>query len=207
MARFGTPIRYGYLDRPLPSLDAFQTIFARVPGSAEMPSAGRPFTARLVGRLIAKGISIHAVTLHTGVSSLETEADDLEYQAFYPEPFRVTAETAAAINAARRCRRPVVAVGTTVVRALASATTGDGVRPARGFTRRVVRPRRPAIVVDGLVTGLHDAKGSHIALLEALAGKAMVADGYDAAATAGYLWHEFGDSHLILPKAKRPSDQ
>ena len=196
----GTPVRYGYLQGPPPSLDAYQTLFATEPGSAEMPSAARPFTPRVVAALRGRGVRIAHVTLHTGLSSVEVEAERVEDHPIPPEPFRVPPETAAAVNAARAAGRPVVAVGTTVVRALESAVGPDGqVRAAAGFTRLLVHPGRPVRAVDGLLTGLHDPHASHLAMLHAVAGADLVRTAYDEAVREGYLWHEFGDAHLLLP--------
>lgn len=200
-ARVGRPIRYPYLEAPYPPLEAYQTVFAQTPGSAEMPSAARPFTARIVEKLQAQGSGLVGVTLHTGVSSHEIETDAVEAQVLYAEPFAVPAETAAAVNAARREGRLVIAVGTTVVRALESAWDGERVRPASGFTRLFIHPGRPVQSVDGLLTGLHDPVTSHLAMLYAVAPKEQVRAGYREAVRAGYLWHEFGDSHLLLPRA------
>jgi S-adenosylmethionine:tRNA ribosyltransferase-isomerase len=198
MAAAGSPIRYGYLEPPFPPLDAYQTVFSAVPGSAEMPSAGRPFTPRVLAALTARGVRIAPIVLHAGVSSLEVEAEEVESQPMYPEPFRVPVETAAAVEAARAEGRPVIAVGTTVVRALESAWDGGHVRAAAGFTRLLVHPGRPVRAVDGLITGLHDSAASHLAMLFALADPERVRDAYAEAVREGYLWHEFGDSHLIL---------
>jgi len=184
MERVGTPIRYGYLEPPYPPLAAYQTLFARQPGSAEMPSAGRPFTLRVVDALRARGIDLAEITLHTGVSSHE---------------FEVPRRTADLVTAARQEGRPVIAVGTTVVRALESAWDGERVRPSAGFTRLMIHPGRPVRTVDGLLTGLHDPLASHLALLYAVAPRELVRAGYEEAVREGYLWHEFGDSHLILP--------
>lgn len=199
MERAGSPIRYGYLEPPYPPLADYQTFFSEVPGSAEMPSAARPFTARVVDALRAKGIELAGITLHSGVSSHELEADEVEEQVLYAEPFAVPERTAEAVTAARREGRPVIAVGTTVVRALESAGDGERVRPAAGFTRLLIHPGRPVKSVDGLVTGLHDPLASHLALLYALAPKELVRAGYEEAVREGYLWHEFGDSHLLMP--------
>lgn len=212
IARAGEPIRYGYLEPPFPPLDAYQTIFAETPGSAEMPSAGRPFTHRVLDALRERGVELADITLHAGVSSLEVEAEEVEEQTLYPEPFVVPAETAEAVNAARDGGHPVIAVGTTVVRALESAWDGQRVRPAAGFTRRFVHPGHPMRVVDGLITGLHDPRASHLALLFALADPKTIRDAYATAVRERYLWHEFGDSHLILPtgagpRGKRPLDR
>ncbi|HEY4574687.1 MAG TPA: S-adenosylmethionine:tRNA ribosyltransferase-isomerase, partial [Thermoanaerobaculia bacterium] len=199
MERMGAPIRYGYLEPPYPSLAAYQTLFARQPGSAEMPSAGRPFTPRVVDALRSRGIDLAEITLHTGVSSHEVEADEVERQPLYAEPFAVPRRTAERVNAARQEGRPIVAVGTTVVRALESAWDGERVRPSAGFTRLMIHPGRPVRTVDGLLTGLHDPLASHLALLYAVAPRELVRAGYEEAVREGYLWHEFGDSHLILP--------
>jgi S-adenosylmethionine:tRNA ribosyltransferase-isomerase len=198
MARVGLPIRYGYLIPPYPPLQAYQTLFARAPGSAEMPSAARPFTARVVNELRKKGIGITGITLHTGVSSHEIEAEVVEGQTLYAEPFEVPERTAKAVTVSRHEGRPVIAVGTTVVRALESAWDGERVRPVSGFTRVFVHPGRPAHSVDGLITGLHDPLASHLAMLYAIAPQELVRAAYTEAVREGYLWHEFGDSHLLL---------
>jgi S-adenosylmethionine:tRNA ribosyltransferase-isomerase len=199
MARAGEPIRYGYLEAPYPPIEAYQTLFARVSGSAEMPSAGRPFTPRVLDALRARGIALAEVTLHTGVSSHEVEANEVEEQVLYAEPFAVPERTAEAVTAARREGRPVIAVGTTVVRALESAWDGDRVRTAAGFTRIFIHPGRPVRSVDGLLSGLHDPLASHLAMLYAIAPRERVREAYAEAVREGYLWHELGDSHLLLP--------
>lgn len=198
LALHGSPVRYGYLDRDYP-MDAYQTVFARVPGSAEMPSAARPFTRRVVDRLREKGVRIAPIVLHTGVSSLEVESDELEDQVMYAEPFVVPEETARAVNEARANEGRVIAAGTTVVRALESAWSDGTVRPASGFTRLYIHPGRGVHAVDGLLTGFHDPMASHLAMLYSIAGEEVVRTAYKEAVMAGYLWHEFGDSNLILP--------
>jgi S-adenosylmethionine:tRNA ribosyltransferase-isomerase len=188
LQRHGEPIRYRHLPEPRPLAD-FQTIFASEPGSAEMPSAGRPFSQRVLERLEARGIDVAMIVLHAGVSSLERG------EAPYPERFRVPPATAAAVNAAKR----VIAVGTTVVRALESAAAETGrVRAAEGWTRLVIGPERGARVVDGILTGWHEPDASHLLMLEAIAGRDLVERSYAAALADGYRWHEFGDSHLLL---------
>ena len=201
MAVHGQPIRYGYLRHPQP-LSAYQTVFSAVPGSAEMPSAARPFTRRVVDRLRQRGVSLAGLLLHTGVSSLEMEADRVEDHVLYAEPFHVPARTARAVNQARAEGRRVIAVGTTVVRALESAWDGTQVRPRKGFTRAYVHPGTGSHVVDGLITGLHDPKASHLAMLYAVAGPELIRSGYAEAVRQSYLWHEFGDSHLILTRGR-----
>lgn len=195
----GRPIRYGYVAEPYP-LAAYQTIFAKTPGSAEMPSAGRPFTQGVVRALRQRGVQLAGITLHTGVSSLEIETEQVEAQPMYAEPFHVPVATARLVNATRAAGHRVIAVGTTVVRALESAWDGNKVCPARGFTRLFIHPQRGVQVVDGLVTGFHDPLASHLAMLYAVAGRETIQDSYRVAVEQGYLWHEFGDSHLILTR-------
>jgi S-adenosylmethionine:tRNA ribosyltransferase-isomerase len=200
MAEEGEPIRYAYVEPPFPRLSAYQTIFAERPGSAEMPSAARPFSRRVLDELAWRDIAIAPIELQTGVSSLEV--GDPSGDVMYPEPFVVSTGTAAAVNEARRERRPVIAVGTTVVRALESAWDGERVRAASGFTRLFVHPERYPRTVDGLITGLHDPQATHLAMLHAIAGEKLITAAYREAMREGYLWHEFGDSHLILPRAE-----
>jgi S-adenosylmethionine:tRNA ribosyltransferase-isomerase len=193
LARNGRPIRYSYVPEEWPLCD-YQTVFAAEPGSAEMPSAGRPFTHELVTELLGREILIAPLVLHAGVSSLE------EGERPYPEWFRVPATTARLVTAVRRWGGRVIAVGTTVVRALESAALGDGtVGAAEGWTSLVVTPERGVQVVDGLLTGWHEPGASHLGLLEAVGGRSLVERSYRAALEHGYLWHEFGDVHLILP--------
>jgi S-adenosylmethionine:tRNA ribosyltransferase-isomerase len=193
LGRVGRPIRYSYVPRPHP-ISAYQTVFGRVPGSAEMPSAGRPFTAELVTELATRGALLAPITLHTGVSSPE------QGEPPQPERFAVPAATAALVNHVRSLGARVVAVGTTVTRALESAADEDGtVHAAEGWTDLVLGPRRPARVVSGLVTGWHAPGASHLQLLQAVAGSELVEAAYAEALRARYRWHEFGDSCLLLP--------
>ena len=189
----GRPITYGYVRGRWP-LAAYQTVFATEPGGAEMASAGRPFSGRLVADLVARGIVLAPVTLHAGVSSLEA------HEPPQPERFAVPATTARLVNQARAAGGRVVAVGTTVTRALESvAAVGGTVEPGAGWTDLVLGPDRPARVVAGLVTGWHEPGASHLLLLAAVAGQELVDDAYRAATASGYLWHEFGDACLLLP--------
>ncbi|MGB8385921.1 MAG: S-adenosylmethionine:tRNA ribosyltransferase-isomerase, partial [Dermatophilaceae bacterium] len=188
----GRPIAYGYLSARWP-LTAYQHVFGTVPGSAEMASAARPFTPRLVTRLVSRGVAIAPVLLHTGVSSQEAGEPP------QPERFRVPRATAAAVNALRAMGGRVVAVGTSATRAIESAVVGGQVVEADGWTDRVVTPSDPRQVVDGLLTGWHDALGSHLLLVEAVAGPALTQRAYDEALSNAYDWHEFGDSCLLLP--------
>ena len=199
LAAHGRAIRYAYTDADRP-IAAYQTVFARPPaevhgGSAEMPSAARPFTAELVARLVSRGVQIVPITLHTGVASLES------HEPPYAEWFEVPEPTVRAVRAAKRAGSRVVAVGTTAVRALESAADADGLLcAASGWTELVITPQRGVRVVDGLLTGLHEPRASHLLMLEAIAGRPLLDLSYAEALRERYLWHEFGDLHLLLPR-------
>ncbi|WP_225729666.1 MULTISPECIES: S-adenosylmethionine:tRNA ribosyltransferase-isomerase [unclassified Nocardia] len=192
MAAYGRPITYSYVPQQW-SADYYHTVFGRIPGSAEMPSAARPFTQRLVLDLITSGVAVAPVTLHTGVSSPEAGEPPS------PERFAVPAATARLVNDTRAAGGRVIAVGTTVTRALESAADPAGyVETSSGWTDLVLGEHRPARVVDGLITGWHAPGASHLDLLVAVAGTATVGAAYAAALETGYLWHEFGDSALLF---------
>ena len=187
LAHHGAPIRYDHEPHPRPLQD-HQTIFATHPGSAEMPSAGRPFTKRALTRLRERGIGVQRITLHTGVSSQERGERP------YPERFAVSRHTAERVNAAQR----VIAVGTTVVRALETVADTHGVvHPGEGWTNLVITPERPIRGVDALLTGWHEPDASHLLMLEAFAGRELLERSYAEAVASGYRWHEFGDLHLL----------
>ena len=196
LLRHGEPIRYSYVRRPWP-IEWYQTVFGTRPGSAEMPSASRPFSPEVVARLVARGITFAPLTLHTGVSSLEGDEDP------YPEPYDVPPATARLVSLTRRHGGRVIAVGTTVVRALETAARTAGpsadIGPSAGWTEHVVTPDTPLLAVDGLITGLHEPRSSHLRMLAAFADLDLLGRCYAAAIDRGYLWHEFGDLHLLLP--------
>jgi S-adenosylmethionine:tRNA ribosyltransferase-isomerase len=193
LARHGAPIRYRYVPTAHPLAD-YQTAYAIEPGSAEMPSAGRPLTPAVLTALVAKGVSVAPIVLHTGVSSPERGERP------YPERYRVPESTARLVEATRRWGGRVIAVGTTVVRALETVARPDGTIAAdEGWTALIVTPERGVRAVDGLMTGWHEPDASHLDMLHAVAGRRLVERSYAAALQTGYLWHEFGDLHLILP--------
>ncbi len=190
--RWGQPIRYSYVPDYWP-LDAYQTVYHGELGSAEMASAGRPFTLNTFRLLERRGVQVAMLTLHTGVSSLEL------HEAPYPEMFSVPVSTARAIRSTHNAGGRVIAVGTTVVRALESVADGHGgVHATEGWTDLVITPERGVSVVDGLLTGFHEPEASHLAMLEAIAGREHLVASYGAALDGRYLWHEFGDVHLIV---------
>ena len=196
LLRHGVPIRYSYVGRDWP-LPYYQTVFAREPGSAEMPSASRPFTPSVVTALVARGVLIAPLTLHTGVSSLEADEDP------YPEPYDVPPVAARLVNHVRAGGGRVIAAGTTVVRALETAALGGlpggQVTASAGWTSHVVTPETGVRAVDGLLTGLHEPRSSHLRMLAAFAGPELLDRCYETAIRSRYLWHEFGDVHLLLP--------
>lgn len=192
LARHGHPIRYHYVHHDWP-ISAYQTVFANEPGSAEMPSAARPFTTALVTELVARGVGIAPIVLHTGVSSGEV------HEPPYPERYRVGSATADRINATHASGGRVIAVGTTVVRALETTADMNGQsHPGSGWTDLVIGPQRGVRVVDGLLTGWHEPKASHLLMLEAITGLDALRTAYAHALAERYRWHEFGDSHLIV---------
>jgi S-adenosylmethionine:tRNA ribosyltransferase-isomerase len=192
LAEHGQPIRYAYTAAPWP-LSAYRTPYADTPGSVEMPSAGRALTRRLRRALTARGVEVASLVLHTGVSSPEAGESP------FAEWFEVPECTAAAVAAARREGRRVIAVGTTVVRALESALHDGEMRATAGWTELVVTPKRGVAVIDGLLTGWHEPAASHLQLLAAVADTELLDASYAEALRCGYRWHEFGDLHLILP--------
>jgi S-adenosylmethionine:tRNA ribosyltransferase-isomerase len=151
-----------------------------------MPSASRPFTDRIVTRLVAAGIQFAPILLHTGVASPEA------HERPYPEWFVVPPASRAIVDRAKSDGRRVIAVGTTAVRAIESE--GDS-----GWTDVVITPERGVRLVDGLLTGFHEPRASHLDMLAAIAGPDLLDATYREAVAAGYLWHEFGDVNLLLP--------
>lgn len=189
----GFPIRYAYVREQWP-ISYYQTVYATETGSAEMPSAGRAFTPELITKLMARGVQFAPLLLHTGVASLE------DHEPPYEEYYRVSPETAGIVNAARAAGRRVIAVGTTVVRALETVTDEHGVtHPGEGWTNTIITPERGVRAVNGLLTGLHEPRSTHLAMLQAIAGLPHLETTYAEALKERYLWHEFGDLHLILP--------
>jgi S-adenosylmethionine:tRNA ribosyltransferase-isomerase len=191
LAAAGEPIRYGYVKLRFPLSD-YQTLFAREPGSAEMPSAARPFTPRVVEALRQRGVRIATITLHCGVSSFEAPERPAT------ERYTVPHATAEAVRAARRDRSRVVAVGTTVVRALESSVAGGRVIASSGWTDLVIDERHRIRSIDGLLTGFHEPSATHLWMLEAFLDRPLLDSAYVEAAERGYHYHEFGDVHLVL---------
>lgn len=196
LKHYGSPIRYRYVPQSWDSR-YYQTVYVTEMGSAEMPSAGRAFTPEIITQLVAKGVTVVPLLLHTGVSSME------EHEPPYAEYYRVPTMTACTINSAHENGGRVIAVGTTVVRTLETVADEHGLVHAReGWTETIITPQRGVRVVDGLLSGLHEPKATHLAMLEALAPRNHLVKAYTEALDHGYLWHEFGDLHLILNKPR-----
>lgn len=198
LARDGEPIRYDYVDDTY-HLSHYQTIFGDVPGSVEMPSAGRPFSDRVIRKLRVRGVGIAPITLHTGVSSLETTSSSVK-TALVPERYHVPSLTAQVVNATKARGGRVIAAGTTVVRALESAWDGTSVTESKGITRLAITHPSAVNVVDGLLTGFHEPTASHLAMVGSFIAEDRLRDAYERAIEHGFRWHEFGDVHLILDR-------
>ena len=195
--RLGEPVRYTYVPAALP-IDLYQTVYATEPGSVEMPSAGRALTWELLLRLRRRGIDFAPLSLHTSLSSSRDDVIDAAHPN-YAEHYEISSRTADQVDETRRCGGRVVAVGTTVVRALETAASEDGtVRAETGWTRLHIDGRHALKTVDGLLTGLHEPQASHLDLLSAFVAPARLQAAYDEAVAQGYLWHEFGDANLII---------
>lgn len=195
--RLGQPIRYEYVSRPW-DLDYYQTVYAREPGSAEMPSAGRAFTWKLLLGLKRHGVGLAYISLHAGLSSYMDDALDSQHSASEEEYF-VNCATAERINKTHAQGGRVIAVGTTVVRTLESVSIdGGNVHAGHGYTRLHITANHKLKSVDGLLTGLHEPEASHLDLLTAFLPFQEIHKAYDQAIRRKYLWHEFGDLNLIL---------
>ncbi|GEL78624.1 S-adenosylmethionine:tRNA ribosyltransferase-isomerase [Tenuibacillus multivorans] len=192
----GEPIRYDYIYQPFP-INTYQTVYGSVPGSMEMPSAGRAFTWQIINTLKEKGAKVGFVQLFTGLSYYEK--DRWPNPSNHPERFCVSKEVADLVNQAKRKGNRVIAVGTTVVRALESAgKLGDVVEKNNEYTDLYVNERYERKVVDSLLTGLHEPEASHLDMLTSWLSKDEITALYHEAIERQFLWHEFGDLHLIL---------
>ncbi len=193
MSQFGLPIKYDKLDELYP-LEFYQTFFSISPGSSEMPSAGRAFTDIVVNNLLTKGVVFAPILLHTGVSSLE------EDERPYPEYMEISPLSASIINHAKDSGKRIIAVGTTAMRAVESATNDKGaVQPFLDYTSLFIDENYSMRAINGLLTGFHEPRASHLFMLQSLAGIGHIERAYQIALAKNYYWHQFGDLHLILP--------
>ncbi len=193
LKKYGKPIRYSYVTNDW-DIDYYQTVYANNEGSAEMPSAGRAFSFELITKLVARGVKIAPLVLHTGVSSLES--DELPYEEFYDIPL----ETAKIINQTKKAKKKVIAAGTTVIRALETVIDYDeNIHPGKGLTNILITPEKTIKSVNAMLTGLHEPRATHLSMLQGLVSLDHINKTYQEAIEKKYLWHEFGDLHLLLP--------
>ncbi len=191
-----------YIHAELTDRERYQTVYARVPGSAAAPTAGLHFTPALFERLRAAGVQTDYVTLHVGLDTFQPvrEADAVEHH-IHGEWCELRPETAERINAAKCERRRVIAVGTTSLRTLESAPRGalDGatVSPHVGATELYILPGHQFRVVDGLITNFHLPRSTLLMLVAAFAGRERILDAYATARREGYRFYSFGDAMLI----------
>ncbi|MCC5803415.1 S-adenosylmethionine:tRNA ribosyltransferase-isomerase [Rossellomorea vietnamensis] len=192
----GEPIRYEYISEPWP-LDYYQNVYGSVPGSVEMASAGRAFTWRLLQALKEKGVGIVFILLHAGLSYYGNDRWPMPNH--HPEDYRVSPEAVNEILHAKNRGKRVIAVGTTVVRALETVMTQHGqLQPAEGVTNLYISGDTSLQIVDGLITGLHEPEASHLNLLKAFMSEDKLRHAYQTALAKNYKWHEFGDMNIIL---------
>jgi S-adenosylmethionine:tRNA ribosyltransferase-isomerase len=192
-----------YISRPAPvaaDRERYQTVFARAVGAVAAPTAGLHFTDEVLAALAARGIERVPLTLHVGLGTFAPVREErLDDHAMHEERYDLPAATAEAIGRARAEGRPVVAVGTTVVRALESAWQGEGVRPGPGATRIFLRPGHRFRAFDRLLTNFHMPRSTLLVLVSAFAGRERVLDAYRAAVAARYRFFSYGDAMLLSP--------
>jgi S-adenosylmethionine:tRNA ribosyltransferase-isomerase len=192
-----------YIKRPDTTVDRdrYQTIFASVEGAVAAPTAGLHLTHALVGQLAAKGCDVVSLTLHVGLGTFQpVAAEDLDDHAMHSEDFVVSNATAQAIARARERGKPVVAIGTTVVRALESAADPDTpglVRAGAGSTRLLIQPGYRFRVTDALLTNFHLPKSTLLAMVSAFAGTERVLGAYADAVREGYRFFSYGDAMFL----------
>jgi S-adenosylmethionine:tRNA ribosyltransferase-isomerase len=188
-----------YLGRPARPEDSerYQTVFAHRPGAVAAPTAGLHLSAELLAALEQRGVIRAALTLHVGAGTfLPITAEDLSAHRMHAEYYEIPEETCARVLAARSDKRPVIAVGTTVVRALETwGARADG--PRSGETSLLLQPGDPFCVVDQLFTNFHLPRSTLLALVMAFAGVDTVRSAYAAAVRGGYRFYSYGDAMLL----------
>jgi S-adenosylmethionine:tRNA ribosyltransferase-isomerase len=181
------------------SIDHLQNVYAKIEGSAEMPTAGRHFTKELMKKLEKQGIKFAYVTLHTGLSSIAIGEATFEEHTMYEEKYSISQETADTINETRENGSQIVGCGTTTVRVLETvADNGGNVKPGGGYTDLYIYPGYTWKIIDVLITNFHPWRTSRIALAAAFTGKDLLMEGYNQAIERGYMFYDYGDSTLTL---------
>lgn len=200
--RWGRPIQYSYLQTELKVWDQ-QTIFSGLPISVEPPSAGFQMTWEMTFKLKAKGVGLASVTHAAGISS--TGSESLDGLLPLPEYYEVSQATVDQVQAAKKGGHRIVALGTTVLRALESAMNRGELQASRGLTKLKISSQHPIQSATSLVTGMHELGTSHRQILNAFCGPQMIEAGYQEAEQRGYLDHEYGDLSLLDCKGCRCS--
>jgi S-adenosylmethionine:tRNA ribosyltransferase-isomerase len=181
--------------------ERYQTLYARSSGSVAAPTAGLHLSRALLDRIEARGIEIASLSLHVGLGTFRpVTSEDLDQHAMHAEPLEISDELAARVAAARERSAPIVAIGTTVVRALESAAAPEQpglVRPCSGETRLLIQPGFRFRVVDALLTNFHMPKSTLLALVSAFAGRERVLAAYREAVARGYRFLSYGDAMWI----------
>lgn len=190
----GQPIQYAYHSAPLALWDQ-QTVFAGPPISAEPPSASFALNWQLLLHWRAQGVQLATLLHSAGLSS--TGDAQLDQHLPLAEWYDLPAQTVAQIAAARQAGRRVIAVGTTVLRALEAAAADGPLRPGAGLARLKIQPGHHFAVVNALLTGMHEPGSSHLQILDSLCPLAQIQQGYREAAARGYLGHEYGDLSFL----------
>ncbi|MDS0257018.1 S-adenosylmethionine:tRNA ribosyltransferase-isomerase [Thermoplasmatales archaeon AK] len=198
---FGSYINYGNFEYR-PSDGVYVSEFARNPGSVEYPSASRPFTEDLILRLKDKGVNIVTLTLHCNLASLDADEFWMS-ERLLPEHYSVSEKTASALNAQINSGGKIIAVGTSVVRALETVYKEQLFTAGEGWTDIFIRNSLKS-PISGLITGMHDPSTSHILLLGAFCPLGLLVSAYQTAEDYGFRWHEFGDAALLMRDSKAP---
>ncbi len=198
---------YIHRDPNAQDIERYQTVFARTEGAVAAPTAGLHLTHALLGRLALHECEVASVTLHVGLGTFRPVAvDDLDRHPMHAEWFEVSQTTADAIARARKRNAPVVAIGTTVVRALESAAAEDGlVTPTRADTRLLIQPGYRFRVVDRLMTNFHLPKSTLMAMVCAFGGTSRVLEAYGVAVAEKYRFYSYGDAMLLTKQSQKDS--
>ncbi len=199
-----------YIDRPDGADDKgrYQTVYAKTPGAVAAPTAGLHFDAALLARLAALGVERAFLTLHVGAGTFQPlRVDELAAHRMHPEYFRIDARACAQVNAARAAGRRVIAVGTTVVRALESAARGGRLQPFEGETDIFIYPGHRFQTVDGLVTNFHLPESTLLMLVCAFGGRAAVLDAYRHAVRQNYRFYSYGDAMFLWRDRDEPPSE
>lgn len=195
LLKYGAPLTYDHIPFKLP-LEYYRTAFSTIPGSVEFPSAGRPFSRRVLEMLRKRGVGTAEITIHCNLSPLEPSEFDGS-SSLLEERYVISHAAAEAINGAREAGGRVIAVGTSVVRALEASYDGRAV-PRSAETDLFIRPGHKIKSVDGLVTGMHDPESSHVEMISSFVDDSLLQSAYSTALSLGFQWHEFGDLSLVL---------